>query len=115
MDTVAVDKRDEIFGMICEMSHQQVEPVVKTRLKAMAGKSNEDIKDELLGLIDDIVFCSWTSGFEIKILDHVWHSIGGSQEELDSRNRTLSEDMKDKDKKKALQEKYKWQAAGQYE
>ncbi len=82
-------KRDEMFGILCEMSDRQVDPKAKQRLRAFVGRTNEEIKDELLGLIDDIVHASWTSGFEIRCLHAMWCSIGGSDKELKERNANL--------------------------
>lgn len=100
-----VKKRDEMFATIMEMSDRQVDPIVKNRLKSFLNRSNEDIKDELLGLIDDIVCCSWTSDFEISILNIIWMNIGGSKTELLKRNKQLPLKMKE------WQDKYKWQVA----
>lgn len=56
--------RDEIFGTLCELSDRQCDPHVKDRLKTFIGRSNDDVKDELLGLIDDCVYAAWTSNFD---------------------------------------------------
>jgi hypothetical protein len=89
------------------MSDRQVDPAVKTRLATLRGRANADIKDELLGLIDDIVYCSWTSDFEIMVLETIWFGVGGSKEELSERNAQ----MNDPATRKALKERFKWKAA----
>lgn len=91
--------RDEAFDLIAGMSDRQVDPQVKTRLKAMMGQPNEEIKDELLGLIDDIAFYAWTSDFEIRVLHTIWLNVGGTEEELRNRDVSMTEDNK---------AKYKW-------
>ena len=100
------DKRDEMFDMLCSMSDRQVDPQVKARLKTLKGRPNEEIKDELLGLIDDIVYCAWTSDFEIKVLNAMWEQIGGSKEQLAERNAQLN----DPAKKEEFKARFKWQA-----
>ena len=95
-----VADRDEMFNILCEMSDRQVDRKVKDRLKAFLGRPNEEIKDELLGLVDDIVFYSWTSDFEIKVLEQIWCGCGGSMQELHSRK------VEDTPENRA---KYKWQ------
>ena len=87
-----IQDRDEMFNMICQMSDQQVDENVKRRLQKLIGRPNTDIKDELLGLIDDIAFYAWTSNFEIQALHVIWLNIGGSEEELSKRkgNRYVS-------------------------
>src|SRR4051812_45273731 len=94
--------RDETFELLCQISDQQVDAAVKRRLKAFRGRPNEEVKDELLGLIDDIVYCAWTSDFELKALYVIWLEIGGSEEELAERNRTLVHN-------EVNQAKYKWE------
>ena len=105
--SMEIDKRDEMFDMISGMSDRQVDPAVKTRLATLRGRANADIKDELLGLIDDIVYCSWTSDFEIMVLETIWFGVGGSKEELSERNAQ----MNDPATRKALKERFKWKAA----
>ncbi len=97
-----VAKRDEIFGVLREMSDRQVDPAVKKRLLTLIGRPNEDIKDELLGLIDDIAYFSWTSDFEIGVMHTIWCNIGGSELELQERNRNLQDTPENK-------AKYKWE------
>lgn len=101
-----IETRDNTFDIICKISDQNVDPIIKNRLHAMVGRPNEDIKDELLGLIDDIVFSSLTSDFVIQCLSTVWESIGGSKKELAERNQQLQ----DSEKKEEFQKRFKWQA-----
>jgi len=102
-------KRDEMFGILCKMSDRQVDQAVKDRLQTFIGRTNEEIKDELLGLIDDSVFCAWTSDFEIRVMERIWFEIGGSKEELAERNGQLE----DKSKLEEFKARFKWQACGQ--
>lgn len=97
-------QRDGIFRQICQISDRQVDPQVKARLCALIGRTNEGIKDELLGLIDDIVFFAWTGDFESQVLQIVWRQIGGSDEELAARNA----EIKNPDKADELQRRFKW-------
>lgn len=85
------EKRDEMIGILCELSDKQFEPCAKERLKAIVGRTDNEAKDELLGLIDDCVFCAWCSNFEIKIMNILWEMSGGTPEELAERNRLLQE------------------------
>lgn len=77
--------RDEIFDILCQMSDRQVDRNVKDRLKKFIGRPDAEIKNELLALIDDIVYFSWTSNQEIKALEQIWFECGGSKEELKNR------------------------------
>lgn len=95
-----VAERDKMFDLIAGMSDRQVDPQAKTRLKALMGRPNEEIKWELLGLIDDIAFYAWTSGFEIRVLHTIWLNVGGTEEELKNRDVSMTEENK---------AKYKWQ------
>lgn len=103
-DLMEVEKRDEMFNILSGMSDRQVDPAAKARLKTLIGRPNAEIKDELLGLIDDIVYCAWTSDFEIRVLETIWFNIGGSPEELAQRNAQLDE------KKEEFKNRFKWQA-----
>lgn len=97
---MVVEARDKMFDILCQMSDRQVDPKAKERIKALMGRPNEEIKDELLGLIDDIVYCSWTSSFEIKVLETIWMGCGGTKEEL--HNRSVADTPENR-------AKYKWQ------
>ena len=78
-----IDKRDEMFEIMIQMSDRQVDPQVKTRLKTFIGKPNEEVKDQLIDLINDVVHYALTSDFEIKVMDIIWKEIGGTQEDLE--------------------------------
>lgn len=72
--------RDKIFNALCEMSDRQVDPIVKSRIRQFIGRSDSEIKDELKILIDDIVYGSLTSDFEVMVLDTIWReAVKGSQ------------------------------------
>lgn len=105
-----IEQRDKVFGIFCKLSDQQCDPVVKGRLQKMVGRPNVEIKDELLGIIDDAVYSSLTSGFEIAALRYIWDTIGGSAQELAERNQMLN--TKDPAEQKELQRRFKWQCAG---
>ena len=107
---INIEERDKMIGILCSISDQQFDAAAKKRLSAMIGRPNEDIKDELLGLIDDCVYYSWSGGFEITTLRIIWEEIGGSPEELQARNRALN----DPNKREELKTKYKWQRAEYY-
>lgn len=92
--------RDKLFEILCGLSDRQFDDRAKERLRAMIGRPNEDIKDELLGLIDDIVLYAWSSDFEINALDFIWKKIGGTDEEL--RNPVRTRDTPEN------RSKYKW-------
>jgi hypothetical protein len=100
-----ISQRDKIFGILCSISDQQFDASAKRRLAAMIGRPNEDIKDELLGLVDDCVYYAWSGGFEIATLRFLWEDIGGSPEELAARNAALKEPAR----REELKNKYKWQ------
>lgn len=96
--------RDDLFFTICQMSHNSVDPQVKKRIEEMVGRSNEDVKDELLGLIDDIAYYALTTGVVQTSLDIIWKQIGGSDQELAERNALLD----DESNVELLKPKYKW-------
>lgn len=79
--------RDEIFKMLCQLSDRQFDSSLKPRVLALVGRPNEDIKDELLQIIDDCINGALCSDFEIKVLNVVWLCCGGTDEELLNRNR----------------------------
>lgn len=83
--SLTIEHRDEMFGMICKMSDMQVDEAVKVRLRHFMGKPHDEIKDWLLGLIEDCRFASLTSSFEMQVLDTVWRCVGGTEEELENR------------------------------
>lgn len=105
-----ITKRDEMFDILCRLSDRQCDPIVKKRIKTLMGRPNEEIKDELLGIIDDAVYSSLTSNFEIMAMNHIWQAIGGTAQELAARNALL--DTEDPSERKELQERFKWQCAG---
>lgn len=78
--------KDDILFMLCELSEDQLDPSVKTKLLALVGLSCKDTKDKLLAILDDCVAGSLCSGFVITTLDLLWRDFcGGTQEELDNR------------------------------
>lgn len=91
---------DAIFNCLLSMSNSQIDEKAKRRIEKLLGRSNEDIKDELLGLIDDMVFFSLASNIVIISLDYVWKSCGGTKEEL--RTRSVADTPENR-------EKYKWE------
>lgn len=99
-EMMSLELRDETFRTLCKISDQNCDQHVKRRLTAMIGRSHTDIKDELLGLLDDAACYAWTSDFEMMVMDAVWRSIGGTEAELNSRN---TEDTPEN------RAKYKWE------
>lgn len=97
--------RDEAFGQLLSMSDRGVDEKAKIRIRTFLGRPNAEIKDELLGLIDDCVHAAWTSDFEIWAMNTIWENIGGSKEELQDRNRQLD----DPSGKEKLRSRFKWQ------
>lgn len=96
-----IEFRDKTFELMLNISDAGFDALAKQRLKTFMGRPNEEIKDELLGLIDDIVYYAWSSSFELMVLDQVWKEIGGSQKELEERNKTNLDTPENK-------LKYKW-------
>ena len=105
---IEVVDRDEMFNILCQMSDRQVDKQVKCRLNTFMGRPNAEIKDELLGLIDDSVYCAWTSDFEIAVMNIIWMEIGGSEQELKERNF----EMNNPKMKEEFKQRFKWAVAG---
>ena len=97
-----IEARDELLATLCKLSDQQFDDSLKPRLRAIMGRPNAEIKDELLGIIDDCTYCSLCSAFEIKALHYIWIGCGGTEQELAERNRSLVATAEQ-------QKKYKWQ------
>lgn len=91
-----IEERDHMFDLICQMSDRQVDPYVKRRLPPLKSKPNEEIKDELLGIIDAIIYCAFTSSFELTMLQIIWKDIGGTNQELEDRTKLPYEEVKKK-------------------
>ena len=100
-------RRDKMISILCSMSDRQVEPCVKPRLQAIKGRSNAEVLDEFLGIIDDCVFYAWTSDFEIQTMHWIWKEMGGSEEKLAARNALLHKPTDVQ--KKELNARFKWQ------
>lgn len=77
---------EEIFQTILSMSDQRVDPRLKRRLSALLGRPASDVKDELLGLIDDTVMYGWAASLVIRAMDMAWRMCGGTSEELQGRS-----------------------------
>ena len=77
--------RDKILNTLCCMSDRQVDDKIKPKIRALIGRSNEDIKDDLLSIIDECVYGALTSDFEIRVLNIIWQQCGGTDEELKNR------------------------------
>lgn len=75
------EDRDELFLILTQLSDAQFDPAPKAHLKTLMGRPNEEIRKELLFLLDDCVYGSLCSSFEIAALDAIYHSIGGSEQE----------------------------------
>lgn len=97
--------REEAIDLLCGMSDRALDDKAKPRLKALKGRTDEDVKDELLGIIDDCVYAAWCSDFEIQVLHTLWLQAGGTEQELQERNALL----RDKAKVEELRPRFKWQ------
>ena len=94
---------EKIIEMLCISSDRALDDRIKPRLRALVGR--DDIKDELMGIIDDCVFAGLTSDLVISILHRLWQDEGGTIEELKKRNDLLREGELSEEMKK----KFKWQ------
>ena len=99
------EKRDEMIDLLCQGSDRQIDDCVKPRLQALKGRANEDVKDELLGIIDDCVYAALTSDFTITAMNIMWENCGGTKQELQERNRLLDDDAMIEE----LRPRFKWQ------
>ena len=70
-EVFSIESRDQLFNLICGGNDREVDPQVKDRLREFLGKANDEVKDPLLGLIDDCVFCSLTSDAVICCLNFI--------------------------------------------
>lgn len=88
-DLEGLSYRDKCLTVFAEkMSDRAFDPAAKKMARKIIGKSDEDAKIPLLTLLDCCVYCSWSSGIEIMILDRLYREAGGSEKEL---NATLDE------------------------
>jgi hypothetical protein len=101
-----IEERDTLFEMLMEFSDEQFDPLAKNRLKDLIGKPNEEVSYKLLGIIDDCVYCSFCSSFELKAMNMIYEAIGGDQEVFAIRNKLQGAEYKKwiRDNK----EKYGW-------
>lgn len=97
--------RDDIFTCLCEMSDRRVADVLKPRIAALIGRTDADIKDEFLGIIDDAVYCALLPDIYIQYFEKMWMSFGGTKEELIERGANWENNTDFKNK-------YKWQYCG---
>lgn len=74
--------RDEALGILLKLSDQQFDASAKAKVREIIGKSNEEAKKPLLFLLDDCVYSSLCSSFEIHVLDILYKQAGGSNEEM---------------------------------
>jgi len=77
-----IETRNKALEILCSMSDRQVDPQAKFRIRPMLIMSNEELIEPLLYLLDDCCYYSWTSDFEIMVLDHIWKQIGGKSEDM---------------------------------
>ena len=73
--------RDEILTGMLGLSDQQFDPSAKEKVREIIGKPDEEARKPLLFLLDDCVYSSLCSGFEIQVLDILYKQAGGSDEE----------------------------------
>ena len=97
--------RDRVLEIICSISVDALDNSINIRLKDLIGKSDAEIKDKLLGIIDDCAFASLATTVLITSLDHLWRSIGGTEEELVERNKQLD----NLSSRKILKDRFCWQ------
>lgn len=95
----------EMIDHLCTGSDRMLDDCVKPRLQALKGRPLEDVKDELLGIIDDCVYAALTSDFVVQVLHILWLNCGGSEQELQERNALLRDDSKIEE----LRPRFKWQ------
>ena len=94
---------DSVIDLVCQGSDRQLDESVKPRLQAL--KDRDDIKDELLGIIDDCAYAGLASDFTMQTLHVLWLQVGGSEEELRERNKLLDNPAKIEE----LRPRFKWQ------
>lgn len=99
--------RDIVIDQMCKLSDNALDAMIKPRLQALRGRPDIEIKDELLGIIDDCVAGSLTSDLMIYCLRKMWERCGGTKEEIIERNYLL----KDENNINKLKLKYKWECA----
>lgn len=101
------EKRDYFFRVLCELPDEQVHPKAKRRIESLIGRSDAEIKDELLGIVHDCICCGLASESETKTLAAIWEKIGGTAEELREINLRLENATAEE--KAAIDQKLKWQ------
>ncbi len=96
------EDRDEMIDALCQASDEQLDASVNPRLQSLKARANDDMKDELLGIIDDCCYASLTSDFTISLMRIIWMNCGGTEQELQERN--LNSEMIEE-----LRPRFKWQ------
>ena len=75
--------RDKILNGLLQLSDRQFDPHAKEGVKKIIGmKDNEEARKEILFLLDECVFGSLCSDFEIRVLDILYRQAGGTDEEM---------------------------------
>ncbi len=75
----------DLIDVLIQAPDRQLDDKLKPRLTALKNRPLPEIKDELLGIIDDCVFGSLTSGMVIRLLHNFWIHCGGTEKELQQR------------------------------
>jgi hypothetical protein len=75
--------RDKILDGLLHLSDRQFDPIAKEKVREIIGLPDEEAKKKLLFLVDDCVYGSLSSSFEIKVLDVLYRQAGGSDEEME--------------------------------
>ena len=74
--------RDKILDGLLHLSDRQFDPIAKSQVREIIGLPDEEARRRLLFLVDDCVYGSLSSAFEIKVLDELYRRAGGSDEEM---------------------------------
>ena len=76
--------RDEILTSMLGLSDRRFDPSAKENVKKLIGMSDEEVRKPLIFLLDDCVYGSLCSGFDINLLDVLYRQAGGTDEEMRS-------------------------------
>lgn len=91
MEVLILPIPNELIDTLCSGSDRQIDEELKPRLKALKGREDDGVKEEVLQIIGDCINYSLCSGFVLTVLQTVIYvdMCGGNIDEAVGKIRSI--------------------------
>jgi|SaaInlV_100m_DNA_2_1039680.scaffolds.fasta_scaffold13663_3 hypothetical protein len=77
--------RDEVLKQLAEQAQKEslIDKCLESRFQDLIGKSDKEVLEPLLMILDDMVYCSLAADLVVTIIDTLYRDAGGCDEIMD--------------------------------